>query len=108
MAGHSHWAGIKRKKALIDDKRGRLFSALAKNIISAARAGSDPDANLQLRYAIDAAKAVNMPKKNIERAVLKGSGQLPGVTVVMSSTVTSGRIERLGPTARGDRGRHHL
>ena len=81
MAGHSHWAGIKRKKALIDNKRGRLFSALAKNIISSARAGSDPDANLQLRYAIDAAKAANMPKKNIERAVLKGSGQLPGVTV---------------------------
>ena len=82
MAGHSHWAGIKHKKALVDAKRGRVFSQHAKNIMSAARTGgASPDMNLQLRYAIDAAKASNMPKDSIERAVLKGSGQLPGVTL---------------------------
>jgi len=78
MAGHSHWAGIKHKKKLVDAKRGRLFSKLVKVIISAARHGADPKANLQLLYAIDAAKAANVPKDTIERAILKGSGQLEG------------------------------
>ena len=68
MAGHSHWANISRKKSLIDAKRGKLWSKLAKAIIVAAKhGGSDPDANLRLRYAIDAAKAVSMPKDNIQR-----------------------------------------
>jgi len=76
MAGHSHWANIARKKALVDAKRGKLWSKLAKAIIVAARhGGGDPDANLRLRYAIDAAKAVSMPKDNIQRAIAAGTGE---------------------------------
>jgi len=79
MAGHSHWAGIKHKKALIDNKRGKVWSKLSKAIIVAAKmGGGDPDTNLRLRYAINDAKAVSMPKDNIERAVKKGSGELEG------------------------------
>lgn len=79
MAGHSHWAGIKHKKALIDNKRGKLWSRLSKAIIVAAKmGGGDPDTNLRLRYAIDDAKAVSMPKDNITRAVKKGTGELEG------------------------------
>ena len=79
MAGHSHWANISRKKSLIDAKRGKLWSKLAKAIIVAAKhGGSDPDANLRLRYAIDAAKAVSMPKDNIQRAIKTGCGELKG------------------------------
>ena len=79
MAGHSHWAGIKHKKALIDAKRGKLWSKLAKAIIVAAKhGGGDPDANLKLRYAIDDAKAVSMPKENIQRAIKRGTGELDG------------------------------
>ncbi len=79
MAGHSHWAGIKHKKALIDNKRGKLWSKLSKAIIVAASSGGgDPDTNLRLRYAINDAKAVSMPKDNIERAIKKGSGELEG------------------------------
>ncbi len=79
MAGHSHWAGIKHKKALIDAKRGKLWSRLAKAIIVAAKhGGGDPDANLKLRYAIDDAKAVSMPKDNIQRAIKRGTGELDG------------------------------
>jgi YebC/PmpR family DNA-binding regulatory protein len=79
MAGHSHWAGIKHKKALVDAKRGKLWSKLSKAIIIAARAGGgDPDANLRLRYAIADAKAVSLPKDNISRAIKKGTGELDG------------------------------
>jgi YebC/PmpR family DNA-binding regulatory protein len=79
MAGHSHWANISRKKSLIDNKRGKLWSKLSKAIIVAARmGGGDPNMNLRLRYAIDAAKAVSMPKENIGRAVKKGTGELEG------------------------------
>jgi YebC/PmpR family DNA-binding regulatory protein len=79
MAGHSHWAGIKHKKAAIDNKRGKLWSKLSKAIIVAARAGgSDVNMNLALRYAINDAKAVSMPKDNIERAIKKGTGELEG------------------------------
>jgi YebC/PmpR family DNA-binding regulatory protein len=80
MAGHSHWANIAHKKGLIDAKRGKLWSKLAKAIIIAAKAGGgDPDANLKLRYAIIDAKAGNMPKDTIDRAVKKGTGELEGV-----------------------------
>ena len=76
MAGHSHWAGIKHKKAIVDAKRGKAFSKIAKLIISAAKMGGpDPDQNLRLKYAIDKAKAANMPKDNIERAIKRGAGQ---------------------------------
>jgi YebC/PmpR family DNA-binding regulatory protein len=79
MAGHSHWAGIKHKKAKEDKKRGKVFSRIAKQIMTAVRhGGKDPDMNLDLRYALDAAKDANMPKDNIKRAVLKGAGELPG------------------------------
>jgi YebC/PmpR family DNA-binding regulatory protein len=79
MAGHSHWAGIKHKKALIDNKRGKLWSKLSKAIIIAAKVGgADPALNLRLRYAINDAKAVSMPKDNIERAIKRGSGDMEG------------------------------
>ena len=80
MSGHSHWAGIKHKKAANDAKRGKVWSKLARVIIVAAKAGGlDPSQNLALRYAIDKAKAANMPKDTIEKAVKKGSGQTEGV-----------------------------
>lgn len=79
MAGHSHWAGIKHRKGAQDAKRGKIFSKHAKAIITAARmGGADLEMNLKLRYAVDKAKADNMPKDNIERAIKKGSGQLDG------------------------------
>jgi YebC/PmpR family DNA-binding regulatory protein len=78
MAGHSHWAGIKHKKAAVDAKRGKLWSKLARAIITAARGGGDPKANLALQYAIDKAKEANMPKDTIERAIKKGTGELAG------------------------------
>jgi YebC/PmpR family DNA-binding regulatory protein len=79
MAGHSHWANIAHKKSLIDNKRGKLWSKLSKAIIVAAKmGGGDPDANIRLRYAIDAAKAVSMPKDNISRAIKRGTGELEG------------------------------
>ena len=79
MAGHSHWAGIKHKKAIVDAKRGKLWSKLAKAIIVAAKmGGGDPDSNLRLRYAIDDAKAVSMPKENIIRAIKRGLGEVEG------------------------------
>jgi YebC/PmpR family DNA-binding regulatory protein len=81
MAGHSHWAGIKHKKAALDAKRGKLWSKIARMIIVAARSGGgDPSANLTLRYAIDKAKAANMPKDTIEKAVKKGTGEIEGVS----------------------------
>ncbi len=80
MAGHSHWAQIKRKKAAQDAKRGKLFTKLIREIMVAARlGGGDPSANPRLRAAIQAAKAANMPKENIERAIRKGTGQEEGV-----------------------------
>jgi YebC/PmpR family DNA-binding regulatory protein len=79
MAGHSHAANIKHKKAAIDAKRGKLWSKLSKAIIVAAKmGGGDPDMNPRLRQAILDAKAVSMPKDNIERAVKKGTGELEG------------------------------
>lgn len=82
MAGHSHWARIKRAKAVTDKRRGSVWSKLSRAIIVAARSGGDIDMNLTLRYAIEAAKAENMPKDTIERAVKKGTGDLGGVNYV--------------------------
>ncbi len=79
MAGHSHWAGIKHKKSLIDSKRGKLWSKLSKAIIVAAKiGGGDIETNIRLRTAIADAKAVSMPKDNISRAIKKGTGELAG------------------------------
>jgi len=80
MAGHSHWAGIKHKKEREDKKRGKLFSKLSKQIMSSARqGGKDPSLNIELQQAVEKAKEANMPKDNIERAILKGVGELDGV-----------------------------
>ena len=76
MAGHSKWAQIKRTKAVVDAKRGAVFTRLGREISVAARGGADPNGNFQLRTAIEKAKAAGVPNANIERAVLKGSGQL--------------------------------
>ncbi len=81
MAGHSKWANIKYRKMREDAKRGRIFTRLTREIIVAAReGGGDPETNPRLRTAIAAAKAANMPKENIERAIKRGTGELPGVT----------------------------
>jgi YebC/PmpR family DNA-binding regulatory protein len=83
MAGHSHWARIKRAKSVTDARRGRAWGKLSRAVIIAARqGGGDPDSNLSLRYAIDAAKAENMPKDTIERAIKKGTGELEGAEYV--------------------------
>lgn len=74
MSGHSKWSTIKRKKGAADAKRGQLFTKLAKEIQLAARSGGDPDANFKLRLVLDKAKAANMPKENVERAILRGTG----------------------------------
>lgn len=81
MSGHSKWSSIKHKKAATDAKRGKIFTKLIKEITVAARMGSgDIDANPRLRAAVQAAKAENMPKDNIERAIKKGTGELEGVS----------------------------
>ena len=81
MSGHSKWATIKRKKGKTDAERGKLFTRLIKEITVAAReGGGDPEGNPRLRTAIATAKSGNMPQDNIKRAILKGTGQLPGVT----------------------------
>ena len=81
MAGHSKWANIQHRKGRQDEKRGRVFSRLAKEITVAARmGGGDIAFNPRLRLAVDRAKAVNMPADNIDRAVKKGTGELEGVT----------------------------
>ena len=75
MSGHSKWATIKRKKGAADAKRGKIFTKLIREIATAARLGGpDPGANPRLRLVIDKARAANMPKDNIERAIKKGSG----------------------------------
>ncbi len=81
MSGHSKWAQIKHKKANVDAKRGKTFTKIVKEIAVAARVGGgDPTGNPRLRTAIDKAKEVNMPSDNIKRAVMKGTGELPGVS----------------------------
>jgi len=75
MSGHSHWAGIKHKKQLEDQKRGKIFSKLARKISVAARKGADPETNPTLRQALEEAKYFNLPKENIERAIKRGSGE---------------------------------
>jgi len=81
VAGHSKWANIKHKKAREDARRGKIFTKVAREIIVAARlGGGDPDSNPRLRRAIQLAKSVNMPKENIERAIKRGLGELPGET----------------------------
>jgi len=76
MSGHSHWATIRRKKGAQDAKRGAIFTRLAREIVIAAReGGGDPGSNIRLQYAIERARAGNMPKDNIERAIKRGTGE---------------------------------
>lgn len=111
MSGHSHWAGIKHKKAANDAKRGRVWSKIARIIIVAAKnGGGDPSQNLALRYAIDKAKQANMPKDTIEKAIKKGTGEggainfeevlyegyAPGGVAIMIEALTDNR-NRTGP-----------
>lgn len=79
MAGHSHWKSIKHKKAVVDARRGKVWSKLARLIIIAAKRGGNPDDNLALRYAMDKARAANMPNDTIEKAIKRGTGELSGV-----------------------------
>jgi len=81
VSGHSKWAQIKRKKAVVDAKRGQVFTKIIKEITVAARlGGGDEDANPRLRQAVLSAKAANMPADNVKRAVQKGTGELPGIS----------------------------
>jgi len=80
MSGHSKWATIKHKKGALDAKRGKIFTRLLKEIAVAAKGGGNPDTNARLRTAVLAAKAENMPQENIKRAILRGTGELEGVS----------------------------
>lgn len=91
MAGHNKWTQIKRQKAVVDAKKSKVFSRYAKIIALAARKGEDPGANFELRAAVDKARAENMPKENIERAIAKGSGKNG------QSQLESARYEAYGP-----------
>lgn len=92
MAGHSKWHNIKHRKAAVDKKRGKMWSKCSRAIMAAARTGGpDPDANLTLRYAIDEARAENMPRDTIDRLVKKGAGALGG------ENYESVRYEGYGP-----------
>jgi YebC/PmpR family DNA-binding regulatory protein len=111
MSGHSKWATIRRKKGAVDAKRGKIFTKLIREIATAARiGGGDPAANPRLRLAIDKARAANMPKDNIERGILKGTGggdseaweeavyegYGPGGTAVYVETLTDNRNRTVG------------
>jgi len=86
MSGHSKWATIKRKKGKADAERGKVFTKLIREITVVAReGGGDPETNARLRSAIAAAKAANMPADNIKKAVMKGTGELPGVSYETAS-----------------------
>ena len=81
MSGHSKWSTIKRKKAAVDARRGKIFTTLIKEITIAAReTGGDASSNPRLRQAVSSARDSNMPHDNIKRAIMKGTGELPGVT----------------------------
>jgi len=78
MSGHSKWHSIRHKKAIVDTKRGKIFSKVARLVEVAAREGADPELNYKLRLAIEKAREVNMPKENVDRAIAKGSGASGG------------------------------
>ena len=126
MSGHSHWAGIKHKKAAVDAKRGKLWSKLARKMTMAAKmgGGGDPDSNARLRLAIDKARAANMTRDGIDRAIKKGTGELgsenyeeityegyaPGGVALMCETLTDNRnrtspeIKKIFETRGGNMG----
>ncbi|MTI79752.1 MAG: YebC/PmpR family DNA-binding transcriptional regulator [Firmicutes bacterium] len=111
MAGHSKWANIKRKKAKVDAQRGKVFTRVTKEIILAAKlGGGDPAGNMRLKTALEKAKEANLPKDKIERAILKGTGQLgssnleqivyegygPGGVAVLLNITTDNRNRTVG------------
>ena len=80
MSGHSKWSGIKHKKAIIDAKRGKIFTRIIREISVAARAGGgNPENNARLRKVIDLSKEANMPADNVKKAIQRGTGEIPGV-----------------------------
>ncbi len=81
MSGHSKWATTKRAKAVVDAKRGATFTKMANLIILQAKKGGDPATNFSLRLAVERARAANMPKDNIERAIKRGTGELAGAAI---------------------------
>src|SRR5213082_85272 len=94
MAGHSKWAGIKHKKAIVDSRRGKLFTKLARAITVAAKeGGGDPEGNPGLNLAIQKARDASMPKDNIERAIAKGTGEGggPGGVALLVEATTDNR-----------------
>ncbi len=81
MSGHSRWAGIKHKKGLLDAKKGKVFTRIVRELTIAARTGGgSPENNPRLRKAIEDAKAANMPGENVKKAILRGTGEIPGMT----------------------------
>lgn len=93
MSGHSKWAGIKHKKAVVDARKGQTFTKVANEITVAAReSGSDPNSNFRLRLAMQKAREVNMPADNIERAIKRGTGELQG------DAIEEIRYEGYGPS----------
>ena len=86
MSGHSKWSTIKRKKGATDAKRGQVFTRLSKEISVAARSGGDAETNFRLRLAVEKARAANMPKDNIQRAIKRGTGEDKGGTVLEQVT----------------------
>lgn len=81
MSGHSKWSQIKRQKGVADQRRGQLFTKLANTITIAAKNGGDPEMNFRLRLAMDKARAANMPKENVDRAIKRGTGELGGTQI---------------------------
>jgi YebC/PmpR family DNA-binding regulatory protein len=111
MSGHSKWSTIKRKKGALDAKRGKIFTKLIRELLTSARiGGGDPDSNPRLRLVIDKAKAANMPKDNITRAILKGvgggegeafeeavyEGYGPGGTAILIETLSDNKNRTVG------------
>jgi len=109
MSGHSHWAGIKHRKGINDAKRGTIFTKHGKLITIAARdGGGNPDMNFQLRLAIDRARAENMPKENIDRAIKRGTGELKdGATIeeIIYEAYGPGQVAMLIKTATDNKNR---
>jgi YebC/PmpR family DNA-binding regulatory protein len=100
MAGHSAWKNIKHRKAAVDAKRGKIWSKLARALIVAAKSGGpDPKFNSALRLAVDAAKAANMPRDTIEKAVKKGSGYAPGGVAVLVEALVA-NVQKTAPEVR--------
>ena len=109
MSGHSHWAGIKHKKGVADAKRAGVFTKVARIVTLAAKdGGGNPDMNFRLRIAIDQARAVNMPKDNIDRAIKRGTGELKDAAQIeemIYEAMAPGNIAMLVKTATDNKNR---